>query len=272
MAKSEPLERGRVRPAAVAGRFYPHDPVELRNAINTLLAQVPPASGPGPKALIAPHAGYLYSGPIAASAYAQFIPAHDQIKRVVVLGPSHYVAVEGLAASSAEAFATPLGLVPVDVEAVHEVRALPQVRELDEAHEHEHSIEVQLPFLQTVLGDFALVPLAVGDATPEEVSQVLDILWDGPGTRFVISSDLSHYYDFQTAQRLDAATAKAIEALKPGGVVEERACGRIPICGLLQAARRHGLRARTVDLRNSGDTTGPRDKVVGYGAFVFEQD
>ena len=289
MAKSETVEQGKVRPAAVAGRFYPRDPVELRNLINDMLAQVAPATGreseplaaasgagvppallSGPKALIAPHAGYPYSGPIAASGYAQFLPARDQIRRVVLLGPSHYVAVSGLATSSAEAFATPLGLVPVDVEAVRQARALPQVRELDEAHEYEHSLEVQLPFLQTVLGDFALVPLAVGDATPEEVGQVLDILWDGPETRFVISSDLSHYYDFQTARRLDAATAKAIEALKPGGVGEERACGRIPIRGLLQAARRHGLRARAVDLRNSGDTAGPRDKVVGYGAFVFE--
>jgi AmmeMemoRadiSam system protein B len=280
MAKSDTVERGKVRPAAVAGRFYPRDPVELRNLINDMLAQVTPATGreseglvaaggaggtparlSGPKALIVPH---------AASAYAQFLPARDQIRRVVVLGPSHYVAVSGFATSSAEAFATPLGLVPVDVEAVRQVRALPQVRELDEAHEYEHSIEVQLPFLQTVLRDFALVPLAVGDATPEEVGQVLDLLWDGPETRFIISSDLSHYCDFQTARRLDAATAKAIEALKPGGVGEERACGRIPIRGLLQAARRHGLRARAVDLRNSGDTAGPRDKVVGYGAFVFE--
>ncbi len=290
MAKTQTVEPGKVRPAAVAGRFYPSDPIELRNLINALLAQVAPGTGPeskslggtggtggtpapliGPKALIAPHAGYPYSGPVAASAYAQFLPARGQIQRVVLLGPSHYVAVEGLATSSAEAFATPLGLVPVDIEAVRQARALPQVRELDEAHEYEHSLEVQLPFLQTVLGDFALVPLAVGDANPEEVGQVLDTLWDGPETRFVISSDLSHYYDFQTARRLDAATAKAIEALKPGGVIAERACGRIPICGLLQAASRHGLRARTVDLRNSGDTAGPRDKVVGYGAFVFEQ-
>ena len=138
--------------------------------------------------------------------------------------------------------------------------SLPQVRELDEAHEQEHSLEVQLPFLQTVLGDFTLVPLAVGDATPEEVGEVLEALWGGPETRFVISSDLSHYYDIQAARRLDQATAKAIEALKPDGVGEERACGRIPIRGLLQAARRHGLRARTVDLRNSGDTAGPRDR------------
>ena len=266
------MEPGKVRPEAAAGRFYPGDPVELREVLKTLLAQVPPATGPGPKALIAPHAGYLYSGPIAASAYAQLLPARDLIKRIVLLGPSHYVAFDGLATSSAEAFATPLGVVPVDLDAVRRLRALPQVQELDEAHAHEHSLEVQLPFLQTVLGDFTLVPLAVGDATPDEVSQVLDMLWGGAETRFVISSDLSHYYDFQTARRLDRATAQAIEALKPAGLGEDSACGRIPIRGLLQAARQHGLRARTVDLRNSGDTAGPRDKVVGYGAFVFEQN
>ncbi|MGD0261462.1 MAG: AmmeMemoRadiSam system protein B [Verrucomicrobiota bacterium] len=271
MATSEIIQPGKVRPPAVAGRFYPGDPVELRQLITALLAQAPPATGPAPKALIAPHAGYLYSGPIAASAYAQLIPARDQIKRIVLFGPSHYVALDGLATTSAEAFATPLGIVPVDVEAVRQVRSLPQVREFDEAHAREHSLEVQLPFLQCVLGAFTLVPLAVGEASPEEISQVLDALWDGPETRFVISSDLSHYHDFQTARRLDRATATAIEALKPAGIGDERACGRMPIRGLLQAARRHGLRARTVDLRNSGDTAGPHDRVVGYGAFVFEE-
>jgi hypothetical protein len=271
VATPETIDPGKVRLPAVAGRFYPSDPVELRKLITDLLAEVPPATGPAPKALIAPHAGYLYSGPIAASAYAQLIPARDQIKRVVLFGPSHYVAVNGLATTSAEGFATPLGIVPVDVEAVRQVRLLPQVSELDEAHAQEHSLEVQLPFLQCVLGDFTLVPLAVGDATPEEISQVLDALWDGPETRFVVSSDLSHYHDFPTARRLDRATAKAIEALKPAGIGEEGACGRMPIRGLLQSARRHGLHARTVDLRNSGDTAGPHDQVVGYGAFVFEE-
>ena len=271
MATPETTDPGKVRPPAVAGRFYPRDPAALRQLVTDLLAQAPPATGPAPKALIAPHAGYFYSGPIAASAYAQLIPARDQIKRVVLFGPSHYVALHGLATTSAEAFATPLGIVPVDLEAVREVRLLPQVRELDEAHAHEHSLEVQLPFLQCVLGDFKLVPLAVGDATPEDISHVLDALWDGPETRFVISSDLSHYNDFQTARRLDRATANAIEALKPAAIGEERACGRMPIRGLLESARRHGLRARTVDLRNSGDTAGPHDRVVGYGAFVFEE-
>ena len=262
----------KVRPPAVAGRFYPSDPIELRRLITDLLADVPRAAGPAPKALIAPHAGYPYSGPIAASAYARLIPARGQIERIVMLGPSHYVALNGLATTSAEAFATPLGVVPVDVSAVREVRSLPQVRELEEAHAQEHSLEVQLPFLQTVLSDFTLVPLTVGSASADDISEVLDRLWGGPETRFVISSDLSHYFDFQTARRLDRATAEAIEALKPAGIGEERACGRMPICGLLQAARRHGLRAHTVDLRSSGDTAGPRDKVVGYGAFVFEEE
>ncbi len=270
MATPETIAPGKVRPPAVAGRFYPSDPVILRKLISVLLTSVPPATGPAPKAIIAPHAGYLYSGPIAATAYAQLIPARDQIKRIVLLGPSHFVALHGLATPSAAAFATPLGIVPVDVAAVRATRLLPQVRELDAAHAQEHALEVQLPFLQCVLGDFTLVPLTVGDATPEEVGQVLDALWGGPETLLVISSDLSHYHDSATAQRLDRATAKAIEALKPGHIGEEGACGRMPIRGLLHAARRHGLHARTVDLRNSGDTAGPRDKVVGYGAFVFE--
>jgi MEMO1 family protein len=267
----EAIEPSNVRPAACAGRFYSSDPVELRRSITDLLAQVPPATGPAPKALIAPHAGYLYSGPIAASAYAQLLPARDQIKRIALFGPSHYVAVNGLATSSADAFATPLGIVRVDTEAVRVIRSLPQVSEFDEAHAREHSLEVQLPFLQCVLGDFTLIPVAVGEATPEEISEVLEVLWGGPETRFIISSDLSHYQDSQTARRLDQATAKAIEALKPAAIGEERACGRTPIRGLLQAARRHGLHARTVDLRSSGDTGGPQDRVVGYGAFVFEE-
>jgi AmmeMemoRadiSam system protein B len=266
-----PADQKTIRPAAAAGRFYPDEPTKLRKLIDAFLAEVPVQKMPAPKAIIAPHAGYLYSGPIAASAYAQLVPARGLVKRVVVLGPSHYVALNGLATTSATAFATPLGEVPVDVAAVRRLESLPQVTVLDAAHAREHSIEVQLPFLQTVLGAFKLVPLAVGDATDEEIGEVLELLWGGPETRFVISSDLSHYYDTQTARRLDGATAKAIESLKPAGMGEESACGRVPIRGLLGVALRHGLRARAVDLRNSGDTAGPREQVVGYGAFVFEE-
>jgi MEMO1 family protein len=271
MAKRFAAEPEHVRQPAAAGRFYPADPTELRDLIAALLTQAHPATGPAPKAIIAPHAGYIYSGPIAASAYSQLVPARAVTRRIVLLGPSHFVALEGLAASSAKAFATPLGLVPVDTEALCQIESLIQVKVLDEAHAQEHSLEVHLPFLQTILDHFTLVPLAVGDASPDEIGQVLDALWGGPETRFVISSDLSHYYDSQAAQRLDRATAKAIEALEPEGVGEDQACGRIPIRGLLHAARRHGLSARTVDLRNSGDTAGPRDQVVGYGAFIFEE-
>jgi MEMO1 family protein len=262
----------KIRPAAAAGRFYPKDPAELRGLIKELLADVRPATGPAPKALIAPHAGYLYSGPIAASAYARLIPAREVIRRVVLVGPSHFVPFAGLATSTAEAFATPLGLVPVDTEASHRLAALPQTAVLDLAHAHEHSLEVHLPFLQTVLTDFALVPLVVGEATAEQVCEVLDALWDGVETRFVISSDLSHYLDSDEARQMDRLTAAAVEGLHPEDIGEEQACGRIPIRGLLAAARGHGLHARTVDLRNSGDTSGLRHQVVGYGAFVFEEE
>ncbi len=261
----------KTRRAAVAGRFYPSDPVELRKLIKEFLEEAAPATGAAPKAIIAPHAGYPYSGPIAGSAYAQWIPIHEVIRRVVVLGPSHYVAVGGLAASSATSFATPLGLVPVDLEAVQELASLPQVTVMDEAHAAEHSLEVQLPFLQVVLDEFRIVPLAVGEASVGEIGEVLEAMWDGAATRFVISSDLSHYLEFKQAQELDRATARAIEALAPDEIGEEQACGRGGIRGLLEVARRRGLRARTVDLRNSGETAGPRDRVVGYGAFAFEE-
>jgi hypothetical protein len=271
MAKHGAILAQHIRPASAAGRFYPADPALLRDLVGGLLAQAPPAAGPAPKAIIAPHAGYVYSGPIAASAYVQLAAARDVTRRVVLIGPSHFVPLLGLAATSAEAFATPLGTVPVDLEALRQVASLAQVKVLDEAHEREHSLEVHLPFLQTILEHFTVVPLAVGEATAEEISQVIEVLWGGPETRFVISSDLSHYYDSQAAHRLDRSTADAIEALNPESIGEDQACGHIPIGGLLTAARRHGLRARTVDLRNSGDTAGPREQVVGYGAFVFEE-
>lgn len=261
----------KIRPAAVAGRFYPANPAELRLMIEGFLHEVKSSSAPASKAVIAPHAGYVYSGPIAASAYARFTPARDVIKRVVLLGPSHYVAFHGLATTSVETWTTPLGAVPVDTEAVRQVTALPQVKVLDEAHGQEHSLEVHLPFLQTVLGEFKIVPLVVGETEDQEVAQVIEALWGGDETRFVISSDLSHYYDYASARELDAATAQAIERLRPQDIGREQACGRMPICGLLRAAKTHGLRVETVDLRNSGDTAGPRSEVVGYGAWAFDE-
>ena len=226
-------------------------------------------TGRTPKAIIAPHAGYIYSGPVAASAYAHIISACDIIKRVVLLGPAHRLAFSGLAASSAEAFATPLGLVTLDKDSIKQLTSLPQVRILNEAHTEEHSLEVHLPFLQEILASFKLIPLVVGDATPEEVCEVLEAVWGGPETLIVISSDLSHYHDYETATQLDRATSDAIEALRPQDILFENACGRNPVNGLLIIAKKLGLQAHTIDLRNSGDTAGSRDRVVGYGAYTF---
>lgn len=257
-----------IREAAVAGLFYPDDPLLLQQQVDQLLAGESPTLD-HPKALIVPHAGYIYSGPSAASAYAQLLPLRDRIKRVVLLGPAHRIGFSGLAASSAQYFATPLGVIPVDQAGLDTVLMLPQLHIRDDAHREEHSLEVQLPFLQTVLGHFKLIPLLAGDASAEEVAQVLEILWGNDDTLLVISSDLSHYHDYDTARVLDAATSRAIEQLRPDDIQYDQACGRIPVNGLLVAARHHHLKAVTLDLRNSGDTAGPRDRVVGYGAYGF---
>lgn len=225
--------------------------------------------GPPPKAVIAPHAGYIYSGPVAASAYAQVAQAAEAIESVVLLGPSHQVGFHGLALSQADYYTSPLGVVPVDHTAEAAIADLPQVIPLAAAHAQEHSLEVQLPFLQVVLREFSLLPLVVGEASPEEVAEVLERVWGGPETLIVVSSDLSHYLDYKTARLIDGSTSRAIEELKPERLRYEQACGRNPIRGLLLAAARRGLKARTIDLRTSGDTAGPKDRVVGYGAYVF---
>lgn len=270
------------RPPAVAGTFYPGVRSSLRAEVEQLLegadgASFSPGGGGGrpapeprtPKAIIAPHAGYVYSGPVAASAYALIPPFRESISRVVLLGPAHRIPIRGFAACSAEAFETPLGPVPVDEEALQGILGLEQVQLLDEAHSGEHSLEVHLPFLQVALRDFTLVPLVVGEASPEEVAEVLKCLWGGPETLIVVSSDLSHYLPYDHANQVDALTSRAIQELRPHEIRYEQACGRIPVSGLLLRAREEGLAAECVDLRNSGDTAGPRTQVVGYGSFIF---
>lgn len=258
-----------VRQPAVAGMFYPADPAELSAVVQNYLQAAHPPVGPVPKAIIAPHAGYIYSGPVAATAYATLARAAKTIRRVVVLGPSHRVPFHGLAVSTADAFMTPLGSIQLDRPSIESLLTLPQVRALDEAHRLEHSLEVQLPFLQRTLASFTLVPVVVGEASPQDVSEALDLLWGGAETLIVVSSDLSHYQDYATAQRLDRTTSDAIERLDPSAIRYEQACGRNPVNGLLHSAVRRHLRVTTVDLRNSGDTAGPRDQVVGYGAYLF---
>ncbi len=257
-----------IRPAAVAGMFYPADAAELKREISRYLQSSPGRETP-PKAMIVPHAGYIYSGPIAASAYSCLAPMRDIITRVVLLGPAHRVPFTGLASSTASDFQTPLGLIPLDQGAIKQLNKLPQVHAMDIAHEQEHSLEVHLPFLQIVLDHFQLIPLVVGDASREDVAEVLEQVWGGEETLIVISSDLSHYQSYKVAQQMDRATSNAIEKLQPEQIHYDMACGRNPVNGLLEVARRKHLHARTLDLRNSGDTAGPRDRVVGYGAYVF---
>ncbi len=259
-----------VRAPAVAGMFYPADPSTLRREVEAHL-DAAASSSPGSarvKAIIAPHAGYVYSGPTAGFAFAQLAADAEQIRRVVLLGPAHRVALRGLALPGCAAFATPLGEVPMAAELVQQVAVLPQVVEHPGAHAPEHSLEVELPFLQQVLGEFELLPLVVGEATGQEVAEVLDAVWGGPETRIVISSDLSHYLPYAAACRVDDETARAIVALE-APLDRGRACGGLPIDGLMLAARRRGLTVRLLDLRNSGDTAGDRERVVGYGAFDF---
>ncbi len=256
-----------VRPAVVAGSFYPRDPQELSATVAALLAGLHGAARP-PKALIVPHAGYAYSGKVAAQAYASLGSAARALRRVLLLGPSHREWFRGLAVPTVQAFGTPLGTVRIDRVAVSRLRALPAVVRSDAAHALEHSLEVQLPFLQHVAPSAEIVPVVAGDASPAEVAAVIEELWDGAETLIVVSSDLSHYHSYRTARVLDAATAQAIV----GGhtdLLGEQACGCVLVNGLTLAVRAHGLRAAVLDLRNSGDTAGDKLRVVGYGAFGF---
>jgi AmmeMemoRadiSam system protein B len=258
------------RPPAVAGMFYPGDPGILSATVDKLLAEAPGASDMQPKALIVPHAGYVYSGSTAATAYATLAPWAETIHRVILLGPTHRVAVDGIALPEAEAFATPLGTIRLDAQAITVIADLPQIVFSDHVHAFEHSLEVHLPFLQRVLGHFTLVPLAVGQAGPEAVAEVLDLLWDGPETLIVVSSDLSHFLPYTTAQQVDSNTCRHILQLDTH-IHPEQACGAFPINGLLLAAGRRGLKPELLGLCNSGDTAGDKTRVVGYAAFSLTE-
>jgi len=263
-----------VRPPAVAGAFYPGRSQTLLHDVLAMLAAAKPGAASAdttasaPKALIVPHAGYIYSGATAAQAYAQLATVRQKIRRVVLLGPVHRVPVRGLALPGADFFATPLGQIEIDQDAVAVIRPLPQVVVSQAAHAQEHSLEVQLPFLQLVLSDFKLLPLAVGDATPAEVAQVLEALWGGDETLIVISSDLSHFLSYATAQAMDSATVQTMLQLAPT-LNHQQACGATPVNGLLLAARRHHLQPHLLGLCNSGDTAGDKGRVVGYAALAF---
>ena len=260
-----------VRAPILAGTWYPGDPRALRDEVDGFIAAAERLDADrlqGLKAVIAPHAGYRYSGPVAGSAYAQVAAIHERVRRVVLVGPSHRVGFKGIAVSSADQFQTPLGAIQIDRDAVRDLLRLPYVNEMEAAHAEEHSLEIQLPFLQRALGDFTLVPLVTGDASPEQVAEALANLWDGPETLIVVSTDLTHYLDYDTARRIDAKTSEAIVAADLEAIGDHQACGRVGLKGLLALSRERGLGFDLLDLRNSGDTSGTRDRVVGYGAWA----
>jgi AmmeMemoRadiSam system protein B len=266
------MPTAQTRPAAVAGLFYPAAPQDLDAAVTALLAQAGKgAQQSRPKAIIVPHAGYIYSGEIAARGYALLRGGATSIRRIVLLGPTHRKYIRGLAAPNAARFDTPLGPVTVDQDAIRGLHDLPQVILDDEAHAQEHSLEVQLPFLRRIAPRAAVVPLAVGDVTPRDVAAVIARLWGGDETLFVISSDLSHFLPYADARATDEATARLIETFAGAEIGPAQACGCFAIAGMLEAAKAHGLSVRRLDLRNSGDTAGPRDQVVGYGAWALDQ-
>ena len=265
----EPHQDKTIRRTAVAGLFYPADPSDLESAVEDLLANSKIKHRPGRiRALIVPHAGYAYSGSVAAEAFALLRAANYHIGRVAIIGPAHKIWIRGIAVPSVRAFATPLGKIPLDTTVIEEISALPSVAIDDKPHANEHALEVELPFLQTVLGSARIVPLLVGSATPAEVAEVLSRLWDDD-TLIVVSSDLSHFLRYEDAQRRDSATADAIERLDETAIDFEDACGAIPVRGLLIEAKRRGLSIERLDFRNSGDTAGDRDRVVGYGAWAI---
>ena len=267
-----------VLPPAVAGLFYPADGRQLQDDVDrfllraeTEMARKTPAT-PRPKALIAPHAGYTYSGAIAAAAYARLIPYADEIRRVVIFAPAHRLAFSGLAVSSADEFSTPVGRVPVEVKLRDKlVTRNEHLNVIDEAFQQEHALEVQLPFLQRLLVDFQILPVLVGDADPADVSKLMLACWGSIESLIVVSSDLSHFEEYAQARVHDRATADRIEALHDEEIGPRDACGCVPVAGLLKVARRKRLHPVTLDLRNSGDTAGGKGEVVGYGAYAFSQ-
>lgn len=261
-----------VRPAAVAGYFYPSDPADLACEIQRLMAQAQaPEPDQIPKVIIAPHAGYIYSGAVAATAYHALLPWADRIRRVILLGPSHRVTVRGLALPDTDAFSTPLGTVPLDKEFCDRLARLPQVQRMNACHVNEHSLEVQLPFLQSVLPDFKLVPLVVGLSSPQDVADVLEFAWGGPETLIVVSSDLSHYLPYEQAKTRDLDTLRRIVSTD-NHISDQDACGCVPIRGLLLLAHELGLKGELLDYRNSGDTAGDKSRVVGYAAITFSEE
>ncbi len=258
-----------VRTTAVAGAFYPSEPEILSKDIQRYIEETPSVSLPVPKAIIVPHAGYEYSAGVAASAYKLLKSGRKSIKKVVILAPSHKIGFNGMALTKASAYETPLGNVEIDKEMNEQLLALPLVDYLEEAHKSEHSLEVQLPFLKEALDDFKLIPVITGNASPTDVETLLETVWGKKDTLIVISTDLSHYLPYNEACILDNKTKTAIENLDIDSIEQEQACGYVPLKGMLTIAKAKKMQVETLEVKNSGDTSGSKNRVVGYGAWAF---
>ncbi len=254
--------------ADVAGLFYPSEPEELKSMLETFVNTAKSVNNLT-RAVIAPHAGYVYSGPIAGSAYKALYSSKENIKNVIILSPSHNCSFDGVATHSAQAFSTPLGDIEVNQELKEKIASLPFIKELDEAFIREHALEVHLPFIQYVLPHAKILPLVVGQTYPEEIQMLIETLWNDPSNAFVISTDLSHFLSYMQAQKLDSLTAKQFERKLFQEIHHEQCCGYFPVRGMLKFAKEHGLKISTLDLRNSADTAGDKGRVVGYGSFMI---
>ncbi len=260
------------RAPACDSRFYPSERAALQESVDSYVDESPPELGGRPEAVIAPHAGYVYSGMVAGRAYGAAAPIAESVERVVLIGPSHFTRFEGLASSRASAFETPLGMTPLDRETIDELASRDVIHVAEEPHRDEHSLETHLPFIQTLFGEVELVPVVTGEAPDEAVADLIEETWNDRETFVAVSSDLSHHLDYETARDVDRTTCEAIESLEPDDIGRRDACGRLAIRGLLLAADRRELSVETLDLQNSGDTAGGRDEVVGYGAWVLGDD
>ncbi|MCH2206337.1 MAG: AmmeMemoRadiSam system protein B [Lentisphaerales bacterium] len=262
---------GNIRRAAVAGTFYYNSPTRLLTYVNELLDHATDQPDVG-KAIIAPHAGHIYSGPIAASAYRSLRKRQKQIKKVVLIGPSHYVGFMGLATSTADHYETPLGLIPLDTELANQALEIKEVVTMDHAHLQEHSLEVHLPFLQATLNDFTLLPIVIGETSNETIAAVLSKVWGGDETLIICSTDLSHYMDYNGAQTKDQKTVQSILNGNLENLTHNNACGLTPIKGLIKTIKQKKLTTKLLDLRNSGDTAGDKERVVGYASFLIDTE
>ena len=259
-----------VREAAVAGIFYPADVYQLKNDINGYLQHITDNNSGKPKILITPHAGYKYSAQVAASAFAKLRPFKDKIKKVFLLGPSHRVYVNGVALPKEKSFKTPLGIIKVDSDIVEQISKTKPFKFKSTAHKNEHSLEVSLPFLQVVLGNFEIIPMLYGEANPHEIAQTIQPYLERDDSILIVSADLSHYLDYSTAKKVDEQTANNI---KEGKTVDHhQSCGATAINTALIMAQNFGLVPQMLNMANSGDVIGDKDSVVGYGAWSFEKN